>query len=355
MTCVKRLGRCCPTQTLTPVSAHNHGKGGDSVNRLDKNAQGPTAQANQGERIRSRLTTVPSSGRLVLDPVPRLILAVDVEGSALRTEPVKGEPHRIMYALLDRALRATGIDRRYLERPVDRGDGVLLLFRPDDEVPKTLLLGQLIPRLATLLVEHNAAVGEPALRLRLRVVFHAGEIHEDEWGFYGEDLDVAFRLLDSPSVKKALKNEPAFPLVLVISDEIHSAIVRHGYADVGPYAGSIRVNVAKRRRTGRVHFPVPLPVSQAKPTSRVPALVIAAPARTSEGAMADEREEPWVAEEPWEPALSAVYQAMEQHLDGTNEPYDVEAGLARLRRWRRRPATETSSTSSREDLVANLD
>jgi len=243
--------------------------------------------ANQGERM-SWLTTVSSSGRSVLDPVPRLVLAVDVEGSTLRTNLMKGELRRIMYALLDRALRATEIDRKHLEQPIDRGDGVLLLFRPDDEVPKTLLLGQLIPRLATLLVEHNASVAEPALRLRLRVVFHAGEIHDDGWGFYGEDLDVAFRLLDSPSVKKALKNEPTFPLVLVISDEMHSAIVRHGYVDVGPCAGSIRVCVAKRRRIGWVHFPVPLPVSRAKPSSRIPALVIAAPARTSEGATADE-------------------------------------------------------------------
>ena len=246
----------------------------------------PGGMANQRERI-TRLTMMPSTGRSVLDPVPRLILAVDVEGSTLRTNLMKGELRRIMYALLDRALRGTGIDRKHLEQPVDRGDGVLLLFRPDDEVPKTLLLGQFVPRLAALLVEHNATVAEPALRLRLRVVFHAGEIHDDGWGFYGEDLDVAFRLLDAPSVKKALKNEPAFPLVLVVSDEIHSGIVRHGYVDVGPYAGSVRVSVAKRRRRGWVHFPLPLPVSRVKPSSRVHALVIAAPG-TSGTATADE-------------------------------------------------------------------
>ena len=243
--------------------------------------------ASQGERV-NRLTTVPSTGRPVLHPVSRLILALDVEGSTQRTNPEKADLRCTMYALLERALQASGIDHDHLENPADRGDGVLLLFRPHDEVPKTLVLGQLIPRLTTLLVEHNATVAEPDRPLRLRAVFHAGDIHGDSWGFFGEDLDVAFRLLDSPSVKKALKEEPAFPLVLVVSEEIHYGIVRHGYVDVGLYVRSVRVRVAERCRRGRVHFPVPLPVSPARPSSRIPALVIAPPSRISEGAAADE-------------------------------------------------------------------
>lgn len=92
----------------------------------------------------TRLKTVPSTGRSVTDPVPRAILAVDVEGSTQRTNPERGEFRRIMYALLYRALRATGIGREHLEDPADRGDGVLLMFRPHDDVPKTLLLGQAV-------------------------------------------------------------------------------------------------------------------------------------------------------------------------------------------------------------------
>lgn len=173
-----------------------------------------------------------------------------------------------MYALLDRAMRATGIDREHLENPIDRGDGVLLLFRPHDDVPKTRLLRELIPTLTALLVEHNAAVAQPALRLRMRVVLHAGEVHDDGWGFYGEDLDIAFRLLDSPSVKKSLREAPGSPLVLVLSEEIHSGIVRHGYVDVGPYVQSVSVSVGERRRRGRVHLPLPALAVRAYPASR---------------------------------------------------------------------------------------
>src|SRR3984957_21300790 len=122
----------------------------------------PGVMANQRERI-TRLTMMPSTGRSVRDPLLRQILAVDVEGSTLPTNLTKGDLRRIMYALLDRALRGTGIDRKHLEKPVDRGDGVLLLFRPHDDVPKTLLLGQLVPRLATLLAEHNATATHPGM------------------------------------------------------------------------------------------------------------------------------------------------------------------------------------------------
>ena len=135
-------------------------------------------------------------------PVHRSIVAVDVEGSTKRTNPAKGELRRILYDLLERALRAAGIGPRHLEELADRGDGVLILIRPHDDVPKTVLLGRLIPALTALLAEHNAAVAEPELRMRLRAVVHAGEVHDDGWGFYGDDIDVAFRLLEAPTVKR---------------------------------------------------------------------------------------------------------------------------------------------------------
>jgi hypothetical protein len=68
---------------MTPVPANRHRKGGDS------------------DEYSARAGAVHGT---VADPVPRLILAVDVEGSTQRTNPVKGELRRIMYVLLYRAL-----------------------------------------------------------------------------------------------------------------------------------------------------------------------------------------------------------------------------------------------------------
>jgi hypothetical protein len=190
-------------------------------------------------------------------PVHRSIVALDIESSTRRTNPVKGELRRVLYELLDRAVAEAGIAARHLEKLTDRGDGVLILVRPHDDVPKTVLLCRLIPKLAGLLAERNAAVADPARRLRLRAVVHAGEVHGDGWGFYGEDLDIAFRLLDSPAVKRVLQDALAAPLVLVVSEEIRTGIIRHGYVDPGPRVGRVCVRVAGRQRRGWVHLPRP--------------------------------------------------------------------------------------------------
>ena len=222
----------------------------------------------------------PTGARSVAGPVHRSIVAVDVEGSTKRTNPERGELRRILYALLDQALDEAGINPRHLEPLVDRGDGVLILIRPHDDVPKTVLIGVLIPELAALLDEHNTTVADPALRLRLRTVLHAGEIHDDGRGFYGEDLDLAFRLLDAPKVKRVLRETPAAPLVLVVSEEIFGGIVRHRYVDGGTYEPLIRVRMAGRQHRGWVHFPRPTaparPVGARRPKSQSRALSLGA-------------------------------------------------------------------------------
>ena len=126
-------------------------------------------------------------------PVHRSIIAVDIEGSTTRTNPVKGEIRRAMYDLVEQALEVA-VTGDCLESLTDRGDGVLVLIRPHDDVPKTVLLNQLVPLLSARLAEHNAQAPLPALRIRLRVVVHAGEVHLDMRGWYGEAIDIAIRM-----------------------------------------------------------------------------------------------------------------------------------------------------------------
>jgi hypothetical protein len=188
-------------------------------------------------------------------PLYRSMVIVDLQGSTQRNNPNKGEARRTLYTLLEQALRGTGITPRHRERLVDRGDGVLVLVKPHDDVPKTVLIGVLIPELAALLDDHNATVAESALRLRLRAVVHAGEVHEDKNGFYGDDLDFACRLLDSPKLKQALKEAAASPLVLAVSEEIYQGIVQQGYLDEALYRPLCRVRVGNRLRRGWLHIP----------------------------------------------------------------------------------------------------
>jgi hypothetical protein len=190
-------------------------------------------------------------------PVYRLIIAVDIAASTTRTDPVKGELRRVIYDLLEHALEAVGITGNRLEPLTDRGDGILALARSHDDVPKTALLSRLIPLLAASLAEYNAQAASPALRMRLRAVVHAGDVYLDRRGCYGEAIDVAIRLLDAPPVKRTLK-QAAAPLVLVISDEIYYAVVRHGYVDPSTYCPLAHVRVASRPHRGWVHVPAPV-------------------------------------------------------------------------------------------------
>ncbi|MFD0684431.1 hypothetical protein [Actinomadura fibrosa] len=201
--------------------------------------------------------SVRRSGPVLEDPVPRIILAVDMEGSTARKNPVKIRLRQLTYSMLDEAMQETGIEDRHLERLTDRGDGVLVLVRPVDEVPKTRLLDTFVPTLCALLTRYNADLGSDSEeRLRLRLVVHVGEIHDDGKGFCGEDLDVAFRLLDAPRVKRTL-NTIDGPLIVVVSEEIYRSIICQGYSsiDARAYEKGVGVRVGGRTCRGRLHIP----------------------------------------------------------------------------------------------------
>lgn len=181
-------------------------------------------------------------------------MAVDIEASTARTNPDKIKLRAAMYHLFEAALHAAGISRRHRDPLIDRGDGILALIHPTDHTPKTLLLNPVIPTLARLLVKHNAH--HPRDRFRLRAVIHAGEVHYDRRGCFGEALDIAFRLLDAPELKTTLRRTGT-PLVLVVSDLIYRSVVRHGYdgIDNRTFQPLIRVKIASQEHCGWIHLP----------------------------------------------------------------------------------------------------
>jgi hypothetical protein len=187
-------------------------------------------------------------------PQYRSIVALDIERSTSRPNPVKGELRNKTYELFEVALRRAGVGKRHHDRFIDRGDGILALIHPVDQVPKAILLNRAVPVLNQLLSEYNAGLprdSQPQRQLRMRVVVHAGEVHYDANGCYGEALDVAFRLLDAASVKRALR-EIVDPLILVVSEDIYSSVVRHGYDGINHHAFQplVRVQVAGKRYPG---------------------------------------------------------------------------------------------------------
>jgi hypothetical protein len=184
-------------------------------------------------------------------PLHRAIVVVDVEGSTKRLNPAKAILRRVMYEALEQALQISGIAEEHRDPFIDRGDGALVLIRPVDQVPKTLLLTSFLPALNQLLDGHG-----PDLRIRLRAALHAGEIHYDERGPFGEAIDVTCRLLDAPELKVKLKATPG-SMVIVVSDDIYRAVIRHGYAGIDDRAFEplVHLEVAGYPQRGWVSVP----------------------------------------------------------------------------------------------------
>jgi hypothetical protein len=135
----------------------------------------------------------------------RVIVALDIEGSTSRPDAVKAELQTMIYELFDAALRSAGISARRRGRFADRGDGLLALIDPADQA---LLLSFALPAFSRLLAGYNASLPDPGdrdRRLRVRAVVHSGNVHDDDNGCFSEALDIAFRLLDAPSVRRRSK------------------------------------------------------------------------------------------------------------------------------------------------------
>jgi class 3 adenylate cyclase len=182
-------------------------------------------------------------------PVHRTLLVVDIENSTSRRDPIKAQLRQVLYRILDEALRTSGISQTYRDPLVDRGDGILLLIRPADHLPKSSLFTTLVPALDHLVERHNEDC--PRLALRLRIAIHAGEIHHDTQGPFGEAIDLTCRLLDSPELKAAL-NQTTSSTALAVSEHLYDVIIKHQYdgIDATMYSRQLRVDFAGAIRQG---------------------------------------------------------------------------------------------------------
>jgi hypothetical protein len=219
----------------------------------------PAAQELSMPAVGSQLQTLACATLIGSQPLRpprrRVIVALDIEDSTSRSDPVKAELRTMLYELFDAALRSAGVSARRRDRFTDRGDGLLALIDPADQA---LLIHLVIPVLSHLLARYNASLpGGADRQLRVRVVMHTGNVHDDNNGYFGEALDAAFRLLDAPRVKAALKTAPG-PLLLVISSDIYATVSPDDLAGPGPTISSrlVTAQVAGHQYQGWIHIPV---------------------------------------------------------------------------------------------------
>jgi len=163
---------------------------------------------------------------VAIHPVHRSILAFDIENSTGGTNADRAQMRENVYAIRDNAMSAAGISASCLDQSLDRGDGFLALFHPWDEVPITTILGSLVPEMAT-----RIAGLPPESAFRARVAVHEGGVLYDRQGCFGEEVDIACRLLNSSAVKLRLARTSS-SLVLVITDSVYNSVVRQDYQGI---------------------------------------------------------------------------------------------------------------------------
>jgi hypothetical protein len=155
--------------------------------------------------------------------IHRAIICVDIERfcDPERNDPQRADMRRGLYDSLERAFLRSGIGSadRYHE---DRGDGAFFLV--PTEGPQARLVEPLPFHLAGELGRHNQAA-DAATRIRLRVALHAGYVHHDPKGVVGTALNEAFRLLEAPELKQALRDAPG-DLAFIASAPFHHDVIR---------------------------------------------------------------------------------------------------------------------------------
>ncbi|MEU1126690.1 adenylate/guanylate cyclase [Streptomyces sp. NPDC005899] len=131
----------------------------------------------------------------------------------------------------------------------DRGDGLLVVV--PQQIPKSVLLGEFLPRLDTALGRRRRS--DPLLRMRIAV--HAGDVHFDEHGIGGHAVNRTFRLCDSDPLRKALAASEG-DLALLVSETIHEDVVRGGYPGIAPQAfHAVDVRVKETAVRAWLHVP----------------------------------------------------------------------------------------------------
>ena len=181
--------------------------------------------------------------------VHRTIVVVDVEGfgSKRRTNRHQVAVRDGLYRSMREAFRRAGIPWGDCDHE-DRGDGILI--RVPAELPKGLLVESLPFELVNALHTHNSAHPAQA-QIRLGIALHAGEVNYNNHGVTAGSINLAFRLLDSFSLKEALAGYSGV-LAVITSSWFYEEVVRHSPVATVVAYHSVPVAVKETMTTGSI-------------------------------------------------------------------------------------------------------
>jgi class 3 adenylate cyclase len=185
------------------------------------------------------------------DHVPRhmSVMVIDVSGFGRLDNRAQSVVRVALNAMVRRTFRRAGL--RWSLSVEDRGDGMILL------VPATKstvsLLDPVIPLLAAQVRRHNETASP---RIRLRVSLHVGVVDRVSIGWVGSDLITACRLVDSPAVRRYLRQRPDADVVVAVSDVVYTGIVAQRYRRLDPTTYEpLHVSMKELNTRAWVHVP----------------------------------------------------------------------------------------------------
>ncbi|WP_225849497.1 hypothetical protein [Streptomyces sp. HPF1205] len=160
------------------------------------------------------------------------ILVLDVERYSTRSDPVQRSLRTAMYDVFTTAFGQAGLNGHGVVTE-DRGDGVLVLVPPT--VSPVRLAGPFVRALDEGLREKAAYFG-PRHALRLRLAMHQGLATRDEYGWSGDAVNTASRLVDAQPLRDVLHAAELGHMVFAVSSSVYEGVVRHGHRGVDPAA-----------------------------------------------------------------------------------------------------------------------
>lgn len=175
--------------------------------------------------------------RILLNGQNCTIVRTDVVGFS---QQIRNNEHRLRIRDENLAMTLKAMETIWDSCSVeDRGDGVLMVVRPD--VPTQQVVECLLTGFPPALRKHNSTYAA-ALRIQLRVAIDVGPVVSDSLGISGDSIIRTARMLEADAFKSAIKDADA-NLGLITSPFIYDIVKQaDGFGDPHQYA-SIQVNV----------------------------------------------------------------------------------------------------------------
>jgi len=153
----------------------------------------------------------------------RLCMAADVASYSQRPNYLAEQTQTWLVRALADARRVAGLDESAVAVQA-QGDGQFTVLPVG--IDESMVIPLLIGGLSNALRRTNDTLG-PTERVRLRVALHRGLMKPADSGWVGTAAIAVHRILDSPPLRAALRDNPDVDYVLGVPDVLYRDVIRH--------------------------------------------------------------------------------------------------------------------------------